>query len=294
VQIVEPVFLYIVAYEPKYLDLVFAGLVRQSRRPDRVVLTCDNDRAELGEAAQRWAGRIGAPVSWVRRAHHGVARCSQVRNNAVRHLLDLGHEGGRIIQIDADIVCEPRFVEKHAELGRGGKMVYGHRVNLTEEQSRGLDAEALAGGSGAGRGDPPTPEGEVASLRHRQRRAQRHLVQRALRIGPPHKPKLLGCNWSAPLAVWRDINGHDEHFQGWGYLDDEFARRAYLAGARCVPAMSRIIAWHLYHPTRQPEGPMTANPNHDRFIRKDLPVAAANGLKSPLDQHPVQVTIFEA
>jgi hypothetical protein len=291
---VEPVFLYIVAFEPTYLDLVFAGLARQSRRPDHIVLTCDNDRADLGEAAERWVSRVGAPISWVRRAHHGVARCSQVRNNAVRHIIsDLGCERGRVIQIDADIVCERGFVERHAELGGRGEMVYGHRVNLTEAQSRALDAEKLAAGVGGAGGDPPVPEAEVTSLHRRQRRAQRHLLMRALRLGPPHKPKLLGCNWSAPLAVWRRINGHDEHFQGWGYLDDEFARRAYLAGARCVPAMSRIIAWHLYHPTRQPDGPMTANPNHQRFIRRDLPIAAESGLENQIEQHTVEVTVFE-
>lgn len=286
----EPAFVHIVTFDPRYLDLVFAGLSRQTRRPDHVVLTCDTDRADLGAAAQRWAARVGAPISWVRRPHHGVARLPQVRNNSVRHLMnDLGHTRGRLIQIDADIVCERGFVEKHLELGRRAEMVYGYRVNLTEAESAALDPDAIA----AGRMDPPISPEQARSLRKRHLRSRRHMIQRALRLAPPHRPKLLGCNFSAPLEIWRRLNGQDELYQGWGYSDDEFARRAHLAGARCIPAASKIIAWHLYHPTRQPDGPMTENPNHARFIRRDLPVAAEHGLASPIEQHPVEVTIFE-
>ena len=287
---VERAFVHIVAFEPQYLDLVFAGLSRQTRRPDHVVLACDTDRADLGEAAQRWVSRVGAPISWVRRAHHGVARLPQVRNNSVRHLIgDLGHTRGRLIQIDADIICERAFVEKHLDLGRRAEMVYGYRVNLTEPESARLDPELIA----SGQHDPPISARQAASLRRRQMRARRHLIERALRLAPPHRPKLLGCNFSAPLEIWRRLNGQDELFQGWGYSDDEFARRAHLAGARCAPAASRIIAWHLYHPTRQPDGPMTSNPNHARFRQRGLPIVAERGLTNPIEQHPVEVTIFE-
>lgn len=116
---------------------------------------------------------------------------------------------------------------------------------------------------------------------------------RKLRLGPLHKPKLLGCNWSGSIALWRELNGFDEHYQGWGYLDDEFARRAAKVGARCAVAVNDIIAFHLWHKTRQPDGPMTANPNYQRFLRRDLPDRCENGLAHPIPQHPVEYTIYE-
>jgi hypothetical protein len=56
--------------------------------------------------------------------------------------------------------------------------------------------------------------------------------------------------------------------------------------------VKEIIAFHLWHPTRQPPGPMTANPNYQRFGRRDLPVVCEHGLRNPLAQHEVSVSRF--
>jgi len=283
----SPVFLYIVTHTTRHLDLVFAGLARQTRKPDRIVLSCDTDDERLGAVAERWADRVRAPIAWVRRAHHGIARCSQVRNNAVRHLVnDLGATTGRVIQIDGDILCPDDFVERHATLGGDRLLVYAHRVNVSEADTAALDPERVY------RGDqrPPITDADREALRRRDRRYRRQLFMRRLRLGPLHKPKLLGCNWSASLEAWTDLNGFDEHFQGWGYLDDEFARRAAARAWPCLPACAAIPCWHLYHPTRQPDGPLSANPNHTRFVRRDLPTVAERGLRHEIEQHPVRVS----
>lgn len=285
----SPVFIYIVTHTTRHLDLVFAGLSRQTRRPDRVVLSCDTDEARIGAVAERWSPRVGAPVAWVRRAHHGIARCSQVRNNAVRHLVnDLGAMEGRVIQIDGDILCPDDFVERHAAIGGERLLVYAYRVNIDEAPTAALDAERVFRGEQAA----PIGENDLRVLAQRDRRYRRQMFMRRIGLGALHKPKLLGCNWSAPLAAWVELNGFDEHFQGWGFLDDEFARRAARAGWRCEPACARIPCAHLYHATRQPEGPMSANPNYRRFVRRDLPIVAERGLRNEIEQHRVAVTVF--
>jgi hypothetical protein len=58
-------------------------------------------------------------------------------------------------------------------------------------------------------------------------------------------------------------------------------------------AVNEIIAWHLHHPTRQ-TGSMRNLPTAARFRRRDLPVVAEHGLRSPLEQHPVRVDVFGA
>ncbi|MDX2115012.1 MAG: galactosyltransferase-related protein [Planctomycetota bacterium] len=286
----RPVIVYIVCHQPKYLDLVFAGLARQSRRPDLVVASSDTDHPGVGELARQWAPLVRVPIAWVRRAHHGIARCSQVRNNAARHVIhDLGIRAGRLIQLDGDILASDTLVERHADLGGPDRLVYPHRVDVPREESQALDARRVLQGAQA----PTLSPEALSALESRDRRYRRHLLLRRLRLAPLHKPKLLGCNWSAPIELWNELNGFDEHYQGWGYLDDEFARRAARAGAPCLPACRDIIAFHLWHTTRQPEGPLSANPNHQRFIRRDLPIACEQGLRDHIPQNPVSVDRFE-
>lgn len=285
----EPVFVFVPTHTVRYLDVVLAGLARQTRRPDHLVVSCDTDDPAIGAIVERWAPRLRCPVSWVRRGFQGVARLSQVRNNAVRYLMqDLGHAAGRVIQIDGDILCSPTLVERHARLGARATLVYPHRIDIPAETSAALDAERVFNGEHS---LSPAPS-DLARLRARDRRYRRHLLLRRLGLCPLHKPKLLGCNWSGTIEIWLALNGFDELFQGWGYADDEFARRAARRGATCLPACAEILAFHLFHPTRQPDGPMTANPNHARFLRRDLPVRAGHGLDNPLPQPPVLTTRF--
>jgi hypothetical protein len=285
----QPVYLFVVTHTTRYLDIVLAGLARQTRRPDHIVISCDTDDPAIGQVIQAWAPDVGAPIAWVRRAHHGIARCSQVRNNAVRFLInELGADCGRVIQIDGDILCPDDFVQRHAQLGGDRALVYPYRINVSEADSKALDARLILAGETRFK---PT-SADLALLAARDRRYRRQLWMRRLGLGPLHKPKLLGCNWSAPLQAWIELNGFDEHFQGWGYLDDEFARRAARAGWPCIPACRAIPCFHLYHATRQPDGPMSANPNHRRFADPALPNFAAQGLSTEISQHPVRSTRY--
>lgn len=276
-------------HQTKYLDVVFAGLARQTRRPDLIVVSCDTDLEAIGDVCAEWAPRCGVPVSWVRRAHHGIARCSQVRNNAARHVIhDLGISSGRLIQLDADMLATPPLVERHAEMGRDAELVFPHRTDVPRDVSESLDALKVL----AGEQMPSATGADLAALAKRARRYRRQLLMRRLRLGPAHKPKLLGSNWSASIETWIRVNGFDEHYQGWGFLDDEFARRAVRDGARVAVAVQEIIGFHLWHATRQPSGPMSDNPNYRRFMAKGLPVAAEHGLKNPIAQNKVKVTRF--
>ncbi len=286
----EPVIVFVPCHQPKYLDLVLAGMCRQTRRPDRVVLSSDTEHPGIGEVARAWVGRVGVPISWVRRAHHGVVRLSQVRNNAARHVVvDLGITRGRLIQLDGDMLASPSLVELHERMGLGGELVFPYRVEVSRERSETLSADEIA----AGGAYPEVSEGDRAKLGHRARRYRRQLWLRRLGLGPLHKPKLLGANWSGAIETWVRVNGFDEHFQGWGFADDEFARRAVRLGARTVIAVNEIIGFHLWHPTRQPSGAMRDNPNHQRFRRRDLPVRAENGIENPIPQNPVSTDVFE-
>lgn len=281
-QATQPVHVVIPTHLPRYLDLVLAGLARQSLAPASVTVTCDTDDPAIGEVIGRWGGEVGAHqgVWWVRRASVGSERLCQVRNNAARHLSEtMGVTTGRLLIIDGDMLMADDAIGEHA--GARADLVYPYRVNVDEKTSKSLDAARVLSGE---QRLEVTAE-ERAALARRERRYKRQLLMRRLGLGPAHKPKLLGGHFSVDLALYLRLNGFDEHYQGWGFKDDEFAYRAARLGARvCVP-VSRMIAWHLYHPTRQPSGRMADLPTARRFAqRASLPLICEHGVGNPLPQ----------
>lgn len=271
------------------LPLVLVGLSRQTRRADTIIVSCDVDDDAIGETINHWSGRLGLRIHWVRRGHAGVERLCQVRNNAVRYLADeLGVSTGRLVVLDGDMLAADDCLALHESIGRDADLVYPYRVDLSEQATSAIDPEQFSAGVQTLR---PSPD-EASVLRRRQRRSIRQLWMRRARLGPLHKPKLLGGHFSVSFEVYLRLNGFDELYQGWGFKDDEFARRAAILGAVCAVPVSRIIAFHLWHPRRQPGGRMRDNPNYQRFSRRDLPLAAQHGVRNPLAQAPVRADVF--
>lgn len=285
----RPLHVLIPTHTPRYLDIVLAGLARQTRRADSITVSCDTDDPAIGSVIEACCAQFGIGASWVRRASHGGERLCQVRNNGVRHILEsTGAASGRIVVLDGDMLASDGLLEQHERLGDGYDLVYAYRVNLKEAASLELDAERVfLGSQRITIGEP-----ELRTLSARHRRYRRHLRLRRLRLVPLHKPKLLGGHFSVDLDLYERLNGFDELYQGWGFKDDEFARRAAKLGARVRVAVRDIVAWHLYHPTRQPEGPMRKLSTARRFARTDLPIVAQHGVRNPIEQPLVAVTRF--
>lgn len=285
-----PIVVLIPTHTPRYLGVVLAALAKQSRRPDHVVVSCDTDDAAIGDVVKAMAAQTGLALSWVRRAHMGGERLCQTRNNGVRHIVDvLRIANGRLLTLDGDMLAPQGLVQAHAELGRSADLVYPYRINVDRERSEALDAQRILA---EGVSFSPTPS-EMEAIRERDARYRRHLLMRRLRLGPAHKPKLLGGHFSCDLALYVKLNGFDEHYQGWGFKDDEFAYRAARMGATVRVAVAAIPAFHLWHTTRQPDRPMRELPTARRFAeRAKLPLVAENGVRNPLPQAAVQSTVY--
>jgi len=284
-------YVLIPTHTPRYLDLVLAGLGRQTRRPDHVVVSCDNDDPAIGEIIRKWAPKAGLKVSWVRRPSTGGERLCQVRNNGVRHLVDdLGFRGGRLIVVDGDMLAPDRLVETHEQLGTQAPLVYAYRVNVEQARSEALIADRVLTGE---QSLVLTPA-DRAKLAKRESRYRRQLLLRKLGLGPLHKPKLLGGHFSVDLGLYLELNGFDELYQGWGFKDDEFAYRAARTGANVRVAVREIPAWHLWHITRQPSVPMRELPTARRFAtRRRLPNRAEHGVQNPLEQPATAAEVFD-
>jgi hypothetical protein len=287
---VSDVHVVIPTHLPRYLEFVLIGLARQTLRAANIVVSCDTDDPAIGGVIETWAPRLGMDVWWVRRGHQGGERLCQVRNNGVRHLRDaMGVRNGRLLILDGDMLLADDAIELHASMGRGAELVYPYRVDVDATTTASLDAERVL--SGAQRLEI---DGRArAALSRRAKRYRRHRLLRALKLGPLHKPKLLGGHFSCALALYLELNGFDELYQGWGFKDDEFAYRAARRGARVRVAVEEIIGWHLFHETRQPGVPMRELPMGKRFAqRASLPVVAEHGVDRPLEQPEPVARLF--
>jgi len=70
---------------------------------------------------------------------------------------------------------------------------------------------------------------------------------------------------------------------GWGYEDDDFARRLYKAGMVPCSVIEEARALHLWHPSLAPRQLRRHRdrPNRAYFRRWRVPAYCANGLKKP-------------
>lgn len=290
------VHLLIPTHTTRHLDTCLAAISLQSEPPDSVVVTCDTDSGAIGDLLDRTWPRVGDRLRrkgsrvprllHVQRAHQGEPRLNQVRNNGLRALLDSGaHQSSLVVTIDGDMALSPDAVAAHRKLAAAGAdVIVAFRVNLSESRTQAIDAEKILKG---GEAEWMQIEPDLLdALTRRDRRYRRQLLLRQTLpwLSKSHKPKLLGGHHAVRLNALLAVNGYDEEFTGYGYDDDDLARRLHLLGGLSWSiAVSTIPAFHLWHPTRAPTRPTDA-PGFARFSRRDLPVRTERGIASPLSQ----------
>jgi hypothetical protein len=280
--------LVVPTHTTRWLRRTLLGVGQLDPPPHSVTVTSDTDRPDLRAAVEQAAGELGLALTLVRRPHQGVERLSQVRNNAVRMLLERGvSREARLIFLDGDCVPQPDLVARHVSLGRHGDLVIAFRIDLSPAQTEAFDERALVEGRA-----PITPTtSQLAALNRRHRRYRRQQVLRRLGLAKRHKPKLLGGHHSVTLAMCRAVNGFDEEFHTWGTEDDDFARRVYAAGGTAVVAVRDIVVYHQHHPARAP-GDWHDRANARLFGRR-RPIRCAHGLGTPLPQGTVEVIAID-
>lgn len=292
------VHLLIATHTTRHLDTCLASLGILSPLPDTVTVTCDVSSNEIDSLLDQLWPRVCAsiarsnrqppPLFHVSRPHQGQARLNQVRNNGVRSILS---HGGRLedllLVIDGDMLLAPDAIESYQRhLDHKADVVVPYRINLTEEATGALTADLFLNSpqDAAARLTPDTDQAQ--SLAARDARYKRQLWQKRWMplIGKRHKPKLLGGHHAVRLRPLTEINGYDEEYTGYGYDDDDLARRLHLQGGLTwAIAVASIPAFHLWHPTRAPASPTRAE-GYARFSRRDLPVRAVRGIENPIDQ----------
>ena len=291
------VFVSITTHTTRHLAATLAGLAWQTLAPHAIAVSCDTDAPALAAELDLWWPRVRCALGTRHpsastvllhtfRPHQGRPRANQTRNNGLRALID--HAGLQpsdlIVILDGDIALASDALTQHQALAAAGAHLnIGYRVMLDEAATAGVTPDSLlAGGVDCGSLISPLARGE---LERRHARYRRNLFFSRFGFIKPHKPKIISCHFAVRLSALLAVNGCDEEFAGHRFDDDDLSRRIRLSNRR-IPtaiAVSTIDAFHLHHPTRA--FPDLANdPGYQRWNRTDLPIRAACGLDSPLDQ----------
>jgi len=294
------VHLIITTHTPRHLASCLAALAWQQEQPATVVVTCDGASPAIAEVIDTWLPKIAARIEGrrpqflhVARPHQGVARPNQVRNNGVRALRDRGllNEQDMLLFIDGDMLLAPDAVRRYRDLGEAGfDFLIPFRVNLGEARTGQLAPDSILT---RGPIDEVCAPDSVLEARHERYLRQLWLRERAPFLTKAHKPKIITAHVGVRAGAFAAVNGLDEQYTGYGFEDDDLARRlhALRPRPRTGIVVREILAAHLWHPSRAPARPTEA-PGHARF-RGPWSIRAERGLESPMPQGTLSVRTIE-
>ena len=257
---------------PEHLRLLLAALAAQTRAPDEIVVADDGSGAATVAAMARLLPACGIPAKVVRQEKDGY-RLAAARNLAIR-----AATGDYLLFLDCDVAPLPDAVAVHERNAKPRRLLCGNRALLGETETKALFAAVPA---------PAEADWELAwrsadrsEMEAAARLFARHAALRRWHLARPHKPKLIGCHFSLFREDVGRVNGFDENFVGWGYEDDDFARRLYQAGAEPFGVIAEARALHLWHPSLAPQALARRRdrPNRAYFRRWRVPAFCRNGL----------------
>jgi GT2 family glycosyltransferase len=255
---------------PESLALFLRGMQWQTVMPDEIVVADDGSAPAAWEAMGRLCRASGLPIVLTQQEDRGF-RAAAARNMGIRR-----SSSEYLLFFDSDMVAAPDAVAVHQAMRREGRLLLGGRVPLDEAQTTALLRRPPAEVRFEDLWDPADKSGRArACLTY-----GRQMLQRRLGLARPHKPALLSCHFSCHRRDLEAINGFDERFVGWGYEDDDVARRLYMLGLRPRQLMFRARAVHLWHPSRRiTKDERRTNPNRQYFYRKNVALRCAEGLE---------------
>jgi len=228
---------------PRELDLVLAGLSRQTTPPHEVVVADDGSTDETRRLLDGWRARLAFPLHHAWQVDKGF-RKARIVNEAVRR-----SSGDHLLFLDGDSIPHSRWLDDHRQAADGRRVLCGRRVKLGPALSRTVTtAMVLAGDLERWLG--PVPRSALKGDTHRFLLGVR-LPMPIARLFHPKSRKLMGVNFSLPRSAYAAVNGYDEEWTGYGAEDRDLELRLRAAGYPLYPLLSRAVVYHLDHPLRE-------------------------------------------
>lgn len=221
---------------PAALDLVFAGLRRQTRTDFEVLVADDGSGKETAAVIERFRRTCDFTVGHVWQPNQGL-RKGRALNRAI-----VAAAGDQVLFLDGDCIPGPTFVARHIALFRPGTYLSGSCVLLGEEATQALTPARVSEGALDG----------LRSCRSGNRRARRLIAgfvpglcsvfDRALAADPVG---FHGGNASVARADAVAVGGFDERLAR--FEDKDLGLRLRRHGLVGTSVRYRVPVWHTHH-----------------------------------------------
>ena len=215
---------------PEALESILLSILRQTLLPDEIMVADDGSGKETGAVISKYSRILNIPIKYVWHEDRGF-RKTTILNKAMKQA-----ESDYIIQIDGDIILHPNFIEDHVKHAREKSFVQGCRAILDEQMTKQVIAKNRFSFSFLSRG-----------IKNRLNAIRFPLFSPLIKSDPQVSRNIKACN----IAFWRAdyiaVNGYDNHFEGWGWEDDEFAARLIHSGVLKRRLKLAAVCYHLNH-----------------------------------------------
>lgn len=236
---------------PDALRWVLEGYGRSSYRDFEVIVADDGSSQQTAALVAKLARDAPFALRHVWQPHQGF-RLAAARNLAARVA-----QGEILVMTDGDCIPFEDTLEPHAERCRSGQAQTGERCYLDENETQLVTASGL----------------NLAVIGARARRAGAGRLWRQSwknrfysATGLKPRPKLLTANAAVHRDDFERVNGFDERFVGWGYEDEDLARRLRRVGVKILDACRESLVLHLFHPVHESHRPNArASANYHYF-----------------------------
>ena len=222
---------------PRALALVLAGLERQTRPPQELLVADDGSGAETRGLIEAWARRLSYPLRHVWHPDEGFRKC-RILNQAI-----LAARGEYLVFFDGDCVPSAHCLAVHVARAAANRYVSGGKVLLGPRSSAALDEMAVRHGVLDRPGRWWLDVAKKRRLLVSRVPGLRDLLDRNVRRPPGWR----GENASTWAVHARAVGGFDERFT-YGYEDADFGQRLLLAGVIGVSVRYTAPVYHLDHP----------------------------------------------
>lgn len=219
---------------PEALELCMTSVLNQSVLPTEIIIADDGSNAKTRAVIEQFQNKTKLPIIHVWHEDLGF-RLASIRNKAIAKA-----SSDYIIQIDADIILHPHFVNDHLAIAEQGYFITGSRILLNENYSTQILAEKkvkfgayIKGGKNFFNGLRIKPLRNYFATRYK--------------TSGKNKFDVKGCNMSFWLKDLILVNGYDESYTGWGREDSNLAIRLIHAGVKKKYLKMGGIQYHIYH-----------------------------------------------
>ncbi len=233
----------------EYLELVFAGLQRQTCPHFEIIVADDGSSPETVSQVKKLIDFSPLEVSHIWQEDRGF-RKNRILNQAIKQAAT-----DYLIFIDMDCIPHREFIREHVVNSRENICLTGRRVNLSHKISKKLTPERIKAGYLEYHWPALVMDGIWGGSKD---------VEKGIYISSPilrrffnrKKRGLLGCNFSIHKKDLLEINGFDERYELPSIGEDSDVQfRLELKGIGIKTLNQMAVQYHLYHASlpRHPE-----------------------------------------